>query len=251
MSSGTSIYSKDRLRLLLVGGMVISVVLSSTALFEKAAFAVGGHPLVSPPNKLVAKLGDKWWQWGFAIDTKKEVDPFNDLGQAGCDKGFQKKLDVVYFVGSGLKDGELVEHNCSIPLGTSILFPIANVACNSLDAPPFFGANEQEQRTCSKGFADKVINLEVIIDGEKLKNPEQYRVASPKGGFKFVAAKDNPFFTPKGHGTGVSDGFWVLMAPLSPGKHKISFKGTFDLSPDDFTSGAVYKFRCKGKVLQQ
>ena len=104
---------------------------------------------------------------------------------------------------------------------------------------------------CSKGFADKAFNLEVIIDGKKLKNPEQYRIASLKGGFKFEAVENNPFETPQGHGTGVSDGFWVLMAPLSPGKHKISFKGTFDLSPDDFTHWCCVQFRCKGKVLQQ
>ena len=57
---------------------------------------------------------------------------------------------------------------------------------------------------------DTAIDLEVNIDGKKLKHPEQYRVASPKGGFKFTAVADNPFATPPGHGTGVSDGFWIL-----------------------------------------
>ena len=78
------------------------------------------------------------------------------------------------------ENGNLVEHNCSVPLGTSILFPILNVACNTNDAPPFFGANEHEQRECSKGFIDKAFDLQVIIDGKELKHPEQYRLASPK-----------------------------------------------------------------------
>ena len=165
--------------------------------------------------------------------------------------GLQKKLHLLYLVGSGVdENGKLVEHNCSIPLGTSILFPILNVACNTNDAPPFFGANEREQRECSKGFVDKTFDLQVIIDGKELKHPEQYRLASPKGGFKFTAAENNPFFTPTGKGTGVSDGFWILTGPLSPGKHKITFTGKFDLT--DIGAGiaqfgAVYNLDVKAK----
>ena len=57
MSSKTNFECKNRLRLILVGGLVLSVVLSSTAVFEKSASAAFGIPIVSPPNKLVAKLG--------------------------------------------------------------------------------------------------------------------------------------------------------------------------------------------------
>jgi hypothetical protein len=246
-----SFNSKDSFHLLLVGGMILSLVLSSTAIFENTASAAFGHPIVSPPNKLVAKLGDKWWQWGLAIDTDKKPNPFTDLEQPGCDVGFQKKLHLLYLVGSGAdENGNLVEHNCSVPLGTSILFPILNVACNTNDAPPFFGANEQEQRECSKGFIDKAFDLQVIIDGKELKHPEQYRLASPKGGFKFNAADPNPFVTPPGHGTGVSDGFWILTGPLSPGKHKIFFTGKFDLTDLGFgilKFGATYNLDAKAK----
>jgi len=258
MSSKTSFKYKDRLRLLLISGMVFSVVLSSTALFGRTAFAIGqsfGQSEVLPPNQLVAKLGDKWWQWGFAINTKQDADPFSNTGQAGCDIGLQKNLNVIFLVGSIPSDPtKIIEHNCSIPVGKSIFFPILNVACNSLDAPPFFGKNEDEQRECSKGFADKAIDLAVTIDGKSLKHPQQYRIDSPKGGFKFTAVENNPFATPVGQGTGVSDGYLVYLTPPSLGKHKISFTGTFDLDNNgkfdptkDVKFAAIYNISVKVK----
>jgi hypothetical protein len=163
---------------------------------------------------------------------------------------------VAFFVANTSTDGKLAEHNCSIPLGTSILFPILNVACNSLEDPNggLYGKNDHEQRECSKGYMDTAIDLEVNIDGKKLTHPEQYRVASPKGGFKFTAVAHNPFATPPGHGTGVSDGFWILTGPLSPGKHKISFNGILDFNGngkydpnDDYQAGAIYNLDVKAK----
>lgn len=109
-----------------------------------------------------------------------------------------------------------------------------------MTSPPFYGKNDNDQRACSKSFADLAISLGVTIDGKTLKNLEKYRVASLNGGFEFKAAEKNPFETPEGHGTGVSNRYWVLLTPPSPGKHKISFTGTFDLNKDgSFDQGDV------------
>ena len=35
----------------------------------------------------------------------------------------------------------------------------------------------------------------------------------------------NPVSIPAGNGTGVQDGFWILLKPLKPGEHTISFSG--------------------------
>jgi hypothetical protein len=241
MSNRTRINSEKSFRVLIIIGMLLSVVLSSNILLEKTALGISVQSKIPTTAKLVSKLGDKWWQWGFGINTKEVVDPFSDLGQAGCDVSMQKDLNVIFLVGTVVSDPtKIVEHNCAIPIGMSILFPILNVACNSLDKPPFFGKDEKDQRECSKGFADLAINLGVTIDGKKLKNLENYRVASLNGGSEFSAAEKNPFETPVGHGTGVSDGYWVLLTPPSPGKHKISFTGTFDLNKDgSFDQGDV------------
>jgi len=203
---------------------------------------------IFPANK-VAELGDRWWQWGFGLDTTV-VNPFTELGQAGCDVGLQDNGRLLFLVGSPKNEttNEFLVHECDVKKGTSILFPILNVACNNLEiGTPFFGANEQDQRICANNFINATIfeSLQLEIDGKSIDNLEQYRVDSPAGGFEFTAVENNPFATPVGDGTGVSDGFWILIENLKPGKHTISFSGAIDLNKIPplsgiFEAGATY-----------
>ena len=167
-------------------------------------------PQIFPANK-VAELGDRWWQWGFGLDTTV-VDPFTELGQAGCDVGLQDNGRLLFLVGSPRDEttGEFPVHECVVKKGTSILFPLINVACNNLEVgTPFFDANEQEQRICANSFINATIfeSLQLEIDGKSIHNLGQYRVDSPAGRFKFTAVENNPFATPVGDGNAVSDGF--------------------------------------------
>jgi len=206
---------------------------------------------IFPANK-VAELGDRWWQWAYGLDTTV-VNPFTELGQAGCDVGLQDNGRLLFLVGSPRDEttGEFPVHECVVKKGTSILFPILNVACNNLEAPPFFGANEQDQRICANNFINATIleSLQLEIDGISIDNLEQYRVDSPAGGFEFTAVENNPFVSPEGipvgNGTGVSDGFWILLKDLKPGEHTISFSGAIDLNEIPplegiFEAGATY-----------
>ena len=190
-------------------------------------------PQIFPANK-VSELGDRWWQWISGININSTgVNPFTDTGQAGCDIGLQDDNTLLFLVGS-LKDpatGDFPEHECGIPAGTSILFPIVNVICDTLEVnTPFFGANETAQRICANNLTDTYDNLTVNIDGLEIKNPEQYRIDSPAGGFSLTAVENNPVGIPAGNGTGVQDGFWILLKPLKPGEHTITFSGALDFS---------------------
>ena len=209
------------------------------------------NPQIFPANK-VAELGDRWWQWAYGIDTTV-VNPFTELGQAGCDVGLQDNGRLLFLVGSPIDPttGEFPVHECVVKKGTSIFFPILNVACNNLEAPPFFGANEQDQRICANNFINATIleSLQLEIDGKSIDNIEQYRVDSPAGGFEFTAVENNPFVTPEGipvgDGIGVSDCFWILLKDLKPGEHTISFSGASDLNEITplegiFEAGATY-----------
>ena len=206
---------------------------------------------IFPANK-VAELGDRWWQWGFGLDTTV-VNPFTELGQAGCDVGLQDNGKLLFLVGTSKNfttypDNGFPVHECDVKKGTSILFPVLNVACNNLEIDtPFFGANEQDQRICANNFINATIleSLQLEIDGKSIDNLEQYRVDSPAGGFEFTAVENNPFATPVGDGTGVSDAFWILIENLKPGKHTISFSGSIDLNKIPplsgiFEAGATY-----------
>ena len=212
------------------------------------------NPKIFPANK-VSELGDRWWQWAFGIDTT-DVNPFTNLGQDGCDIGLQYNGRILFLIGSPRdpNTGDFPVHECDIKKGTSILFPILNVACNNLAVDtPFFGANEQDQRIC----ANKIITdsrlfdaLHVNIDGIEVQNLEQYRIDSPADGFEFTAVQNNVFDTPVGDGNGVSDGFWILLEHLKHGKHTISFNGAIDLDNIPplmglYEAGATYNLDVK------
>ncbi|HET9807840.1 MAG TPA: hypothetical protein VFP49_13120 [Nitrososphaeraceae archaeon] len=187
-------------------------------------------PKIFPANK-VSELGDRWWQWIASLNNITDVNPFTDTGQAGCDVGLQDDGRLLFLVGSPRDaTGNFPEHECGIPAGTSILFPIVNVICDSLEVnTPFFGADETSQRICANNLTNTFANLTVNIDGIEVQNPEQYRIDSPAGGFSLTAVAGNPVGIPAGNGTGVQDGFWILLKPLKPGEHTITFSGILDL----------------------
>ena len=205
-------------------------------------------PKIFPANK-VSELEDRWWQWISGLDSTV-INPFTDIGQAGCDVGLQDNGKLLFLVGSNRdeKTGDFPVHECDVKKGTSILFPIVNVVCDTLEInTPFFGANEQDQRICANDLLDKapISELHVTIDGFEVKNPEQYRIDSPAGGFNINAVENNPVGIPAGSGSGVSDGFWILLKKLQPGEHIISFSGVLDFTEvpdleDVLEYGATY-----------
>jgi hypothetical protein len=69
-----------------------------------------------------------------------------------------------------------------------------------------------------------------------------YRVGSPL--YNFSGPDPNILFVPGPvSGQSVSDGFWILLAPLSVGEHTIHFGGTFTQS--DFTLDVTYHLTVK------
>jgi hypothetical protein len=163
--------------------------------------------------------GDSWWQFFFALDTSVTGNPFTDTTGALCDIGLQGNMLFLVGTTTGLVQPE--PRTCMVKPGTSILIPLVNVVCNTLEAPPFFGATEPEQRACSQGIMEQVdpSSLVATVDGVSV---QPIRVQSPPGGFQFTAAPNNPFATPPGVGTGVADGHWLLLHPLPPGEHIIT-----------------------------
>jgi hypothetical protein len=120
-----------------------------------------------------------------------------------------------------------------------------NAECSDVEPEPFFGATEDDQRECANDFIDATDELFLKIDGHEVPNPEKYRIDSPAGGFDFNAVENNPFGIPVGDGHAVSDGFWILLKNLKPGKHTIEFSGKADWSqffpePFIFEAGATY-----------
>ena len=180
------------------------------------------YPINSKPYGLTyGEWSSKWWQWAMSIPTKDS--PIVDKTGAKCAVG-QNDPNVWFLAGTGGGEANRV---CAIPAGKAIFFPIINVECD-YSYPNL--KTESDLRKCAKDDQDKVTNLLTTVDGVAIPDLKQYRVQSPL--FNMTVPKDNVMGIPPGTAQAVSDGFWVFLRPLPPGKHEIDFTGSLA----DFTA---------------
>ena len=129
---------------------------------------------------------------------------------------FKNDPNVWFLTGSG---GGKAERTCAIPAEKSIFFPIINVECSYAETPTF--RTETELRDCAQADQDTVSSLRLTIDGLNIENVTKYRTDSPL--FNFTTPQNGLFGLNSITSQGVSDGYFVMLKPLSPGSHEISF----------------------------
>ena len=97
-------------------------------------------------------------------------------------------------------------------------------------------------RECAGEFADAfdVSSLQVSVDGREIEDLDQYRAQSPA--FQFTLPANNILVATEGTYTGVADGYWILLRPLSRGVHMVQFTGACSSgSPcDGFAIDVIY-----------
>jgi len=200
------------------------------SLFAAIFFAAGtafAEPVFVPPDQSYAglnysELSALWWQW--FLQTPNGNDLFGDdgswNGHYDCVSG-QNRVPVLFLVGGGGN----ATRTCTVPRGTAIFFPIINAECSTVEPDPFYGGTEYNLHSCaaSWGNATDVKSLKVSVDGAQLQNLQKTRAQSPVFTFHSVASGN---LGVDATGSSVSDGYWVLLNPLSPGKHTIHFEGT-------------------------
>lgn len=185
----------------------------------------------SPHGKSYAEWQAAFWQWAFSLPTANH--PLFD--ETGADAAVGQ-TGHVWFLGGVFSASGSATRAVTVPAGTMLFFPIINVECSSVEAPPFFGATAEEQSSCAQAFT--LGNLACEIDGVAVSNLADYYVVSPQ--FTFDLPADNILGIPGGvtGATAVSAGVHLMVAPLSKGEHTIRFSGTYvDL---DFTLDITY-----------
>jgi hypothetical protein len=212
-------------------------------MFTSGAFAQNGNPRVLPPNShpygmTYGEWSVKWWQWTYSLPV--DQNPSFDEG-GNCTNGANGQFGPVWFLTGVINISGTAERTCTVPAGKALFFPILNVECATLEGN---GSTEAELRTCTSGFMSFVTNVEAEIDGVPIQNSDNYRTSSPL--FTYGPLPDNNILQLFGYtapagatSLSVGDGFYLMLAPLSVGKHTLHYTGTFG-DPINFTLDITY-----------
>jgi hypothetical protein len=155
----------------------------------------------------------KWWQWAYSMPEKD--NPLIDDTGKNCANG---QSGPVWFLAGTF--GGAVTRECTIPAEKGILVPIINMECDFTMDLSF--NTEAELRSCAKADQDTVIQKQVTIDGVNVGNLDKYRFQSPL--FELTFPENNVAGVKPQTTKAVSDGYWILLEPLSPGRHEIHSK---------------------------
>ncbi|MEO6207729.1 MAG: hypothetical protein ABIP77_07225, partial [Candidatus Limnocylindrales bacterium] len=150
---------------------------------------------------------ERWFQWAFGtpVDTNPISHP------EGCTTNLHGSVWYMphTFVGSAVKT------HCTIPKGTSILLAPGGALCDATEAPDTW----RSLRSCADLTWASLYNFQVFIDGQELRNLEPFDVATPV--FKISYPVNNLFDLRPGSYNAVATGRFVMLRPLTPGRHTI------------------------------
>jgi hypothetical protein len=181
-------------------------------------------------------IGDwsaEWWKWLFSIHTNENPE-FDIDGSRAQER--QPGGDV-FFLGGVISFSGTASRQFSVPEDKYLFLPILNVYNDNVNVVP--PQTVGQLREGAAAFIDSTVALQVTIDGLTVPDLFAHRAVSPVFSFNFdfpdnlesyllgdaIVTLDDPI---------VSDGFWLMVAPLSPGTHVIKFGGGYG-SPFDFS----------------
>ena len=214
------------------------------------------NPGILPPSatafgKTYGAWSSAWWQ--YVESQPASSNPLVDHTGAGCSVG--QSGPVFFLVGTN-GSGAATRDKCTVPPGKALFFPLLNafdvhVACTPATASVCDSNNSPQQvwndLQITTGFGP-FSELHASIDGVPVKNLDPsntpYRAcAGPVArcsapSFSLTFPADNFFgsgLPPGTYAPAVADGFYLLLAPLTPGPHTITFGGTGKNLSEDIT----------------
>lgn len=184
-----------------------------------------GLPVLPPGAKVegvsFGQWTARWWQWALSQPIEPYLDPDGrlcELGQEG----------PVWFL-AGTDGSFTAKRKCIVPGGKYLLVPVINMI------HMYHAAESDPDHThpCSTLQAraavnnDHLVSAVVLIDGVPLADVAQYRVRSD-GCFAL-----DPQARVGASPSAAADGYWLLLKPLSPGRHTLSIGANYGSRDDE------------------
>jgi hypothetical protein len=229
------------------------LVVSLSASYSGGGAGPGGAAVMpvgsNPRGQSYAQWAADWLTWAAGVPAAHS--PFLDA--TGADLGTDQTKRVWFLAGNF---GGADVRNATVPAGTSLFFPVINEFWIITPGDPAWDEPYLDPFTLIlyDTFQDYVIeqvldpavgsatHVFCTVDGKAVNNITGYRVLSEEQDAT-VLPDGNVFGVPGGvYGANQSEGYYLMLPPLSAGKHTIHFGG----QTNGFGLNVTYNLTVKG-----
>jgi hypothetical protein len=144
--------------------------------------------------------------------------------------------------------GGAVERSCNIPAGRALFYPIVESPWIDCPNTPDVTLSDEEVRDIIGSSISGPIEIASTLNGIPIANLQVMVVRTQTAKFTSVLPDNNVLdglgFCPTALGGGrtgrrIADGYWVMLPPLPPGQHTLTFRGAVG-SPPGFETSVTY-----------
>lgn len=201
--------------------MIRTKVLAAFVAIAISPICSAGDPVAGPGTP---DLAAQWWQW--AMSATQDKNPVVDLTGANC---ATNQSGATWFLAGGFGSSK-IRRTCTVPAGKTLFFPLVNMVYTpARGVPPITCADTKAAAALNN---DTAIDLFAELDGTPISQLKQYRVSSDKC---FDALARQPAsLQPYKAFPSATDGFWLLLKPLSAGRHTLKFGGKYNRQSADY-----------------
>jgi hypothetical protein len=212
---------------------LVSIAFLTVAIVPVAEASVENPNVIPPGGQTFGQSYGAWsaaW-WQYVLSQPASTNPLLDGKGQQC--GLAQSGPVFFLVGT--TSGKAVRNKCVVPQGKALFFPVAN-AFDVHTPKDGLSSAQKVWNDLHITFGLSFSDLHATIDGVPVNNLDvstsPYRAcAGPvldcAPSFSLTLPTDNILAVPRGtYSPAVADGYYLMLSPLLPGDHTITFGGS-------------------------
>jgi hypothetical protein len=205
-----------------------------------SAAAQASESASRPPETIeglgAAEWTGRWWQWAFSFPDG--LEPYRDRDGRMCDYG--QRGPVWFLAGT---DGSFdARRSCRVPEGRHLLVPLINMIHYApIEGPRAFACDRLQRLVAVNN--EHLASAVVVLDGEPLAPTAVLRLRTERCFDPFAGSADERADERGDSGVhAAADGYWLLLPPLSPGRHVLSVGANYAVPGDEGYGSMVQNF---------
>jgi len=196
--------------------MLPLLLASATSIQANDFYNMSNHLGDVVDGRPLEQYANRWWQWTYSVPPN--VSPVRDLNGEHCHQG---QSGSVWFLAGGY-GSSTIKRECTIPAGQSIFFPVINMVYFPSNSKPL---SCDEAKVSAAMNNDQLLTIQIDIDGISAIDPAHTRLSSPEC-FDLYGMIPKEYGAPERY-PAASDGYWVMLKPLSKGVHNLKFSASY------------------------